>query len=135
MGELIDNPNEAPDASAADGAEMLPPDQTADWLDQLLLVDEPAYLDDHGFSARVIAALPQAQTASRAWLRPAILLGMTLLASVVAFLLLPVGPSLTYFFTFIAHLQSAPAIVFASMIVCVIGVGAGLLIARDETTS
>jgi hypothetical protein len=54
-----------------------------DWLDQQLREAAP-YIDDAGFTARVVQQLPPPRR-GRDWLRAAILLGMTLLASALAY--------------------------------------------------
>jgi hypothetical protein len=54
-----------------------------DWLDRELREAAP-YIDDDGFTARVLQQLPRPRR-GRDWLRAAILLGMTLLASVLAY--------------------------------------------------
>jgi hypothetical protein len=54
-----------------------------DWLDGELREAAP-YIDDEGFTARVLQQLPPPRR-SHDWLRAAILLGMTLLASVLAY--------------------------------------------------
>jgi hypothetical protein len=54
-----------------------------DWLDGELREAAP-YIDDEGFTARVLQRLPPPRR-SHDWLRAAILLGMTLLASVLAY--------------------------------------------------
>jgi hypothetical protein len=53
---------------------MKPP-ETNDSLDALLREND-AYLEDGGFTARVVAALPPRR---RSWLRPVILLGATVI--------------------------------------------------------
>jgi len=53
-----------------------------DWLDARLRVEAP-YIDDAGFSARVIARLPARR--SRNYLRAIILLAATVLASAIAY--------------------------------------------------
>jgi hypothetical protein len=52
-----------------------------------LLREQSAYVDDDGFTARVIAALPQHSRHS--WLQPAILLGAAAVGSVLAIRWLP----------------------------------------------
>ncbi|MGD1020834.1 MAG: hypothetical protein ABSA12_16100 [Verrucomicrobiia bacterium] len=47
-----------------------------------LLHEQNAYVDDNGFTARVIAALPPRRY--RAWLRPALLLGAAAIATALA---------------------------------------------------
>jgi hypothetical protein len=54
-----------------------------DWLDRELRESAP-YIDDEGFTARVLQQLPSPRR-SRDLLRAAILLGMTFLASLLAY--------------------------------------------------
>ena len=54
-----------------------------DWLDRRLREEMP-YIDDAGFTARIVQKLP-APVSRRSW-RAAILISMTLLASVVTYL-------------------------------------------------
>ena len=56
-----------------------------DWLDRQLREAAP-YIDDEGFTARVLQQLPPPRNARRSF-RGAILLTITLLASVLAYLL------------------------------------------------
>ncbi len=58
-------------------------DGELDWLDARLR-DEQPYIDDAGFTARVVHQLPVRRRAPR-FLRSAILLAATLIASVIAF--------------------------------------------------
>jgi hypothetical protein len=62
------------------------PPETSDPLDALLR-DQNQYVEDNGFTARVISALPQRR--QRFWLRPLFLLGTTTMGSVLAVLWLP----------------------------------------------
>ena len=55
-----------------------------DWLDARLR-DDAVYIDDGGFTARVVQKLPTRRV--RLVVRAAILLGLTLVASVIAYLL------------------------------------------------
>ncbi len=57
----------------------------ADWLDAKLR-DEMPYIDDAGFTARLVKQLPVQRRASRS-LRSAIIIGVTLLACVIAYFL------------------------------------------------
>ena len=57
----------------------MPPPETNDPLDTLLHENEP-YIDDNGFSARVMASLPPRR---RSWLRPVVLFSATLLSLAV----------------------------------------------------
>lgn len=51
-------------------------DRETDWLDRLLLEDAAehaaAYVDDAGFTAKVVAALPPAVAAMPRWRKPAV---------------------------------------------------------------
>jgi hypothetical protein len=53
-----------------------------------LLREQNTYVDDNGFTARVVKSLPRRR---RAWLRPVILLGATAIGSVLALRWLPWG--------------------------------------------
>ncbi len=56
------------------------PPETNDPLDALLR-EQDKYIEDNGFTARVVAALPRRR---RAWLRPVILMGAVAIGSVLA---------------------------------------------------
>src|SRR5882724_6259686 len=53
-----------------------------------LLRDQNVYIEDGGFTARVVQSLPRRR---RAWLRPAFLLAVTVIGSVLAALWVPWG--------------------------------------------
>ena len=59
--------------------------QQEDWLDQKLREAAP-YIDDEGFTTRVLEQLPPVRR-GRDWLHAVILLGFTLLASALAYVL------------------------------------------------
>ena len=61
------------------------PSENNDPLDALLHRQDD-YIEDVGFTSRVMAALPSRR---RAWLRPAFLLGATAVGSVLTFLWVP----------------------------------------------
>jgi hypothetical protein len=65
---------------------MSPP-ETNDPLDAWLR-EQDKYIEDNGFTVRVVAALPRRR---RAWLRPALLLGAVAIGSVLAVSWLPWG--------------------------------------------
>ena len=56
-----------------------------DWLEEVLR-EEPRYLDDAGFTARVVAAMPRRRKYH--WLRTVILASMSVLAVVVGLFVL-----------------------------------------------
>lgn len=62
---------------------MNPPENN-DPLDALLRAQDD-YVEDNGFTARVLAALPRRRT----WVRPTLLLGATVIASMLAAWWLP----------------------------------------------
>src|SRR5437867_8218496 len=62
------------------------PPETNDPLDALLR-EHNTYIDDNGFTARVLAALPPRRR--RAWWRPTLLLGATAIGCVLAILWIP----------------------------------------------
>jgi hypothetical protein len=53
-----------------------------------LLREQNTYIDDGGFTARVVQSLPPRR---RAWLRPALLIGATVTGSMLAVLWVPWG--------------------------------------------
>jgi len=67
---------------------IMNPPETHDPLDAWLR-EQDKYIEDNGFTARVVAALPRRRR--RAWLRPALLLGAVAIGSVPAVLWLPWG--------------------------------------------
>ena len=85
-----------------------------DKLDLLLREDARAALDDAGFRARVMRALPPRQPSSRAWVKPALLLGSALLGSLLAALFLPAGSAVIQGYIDLAqHRGMTPAAVAA----------------------
>jgi hypothetical protein len=62
------------------------PPESNDPLDALLR-EQDKYIEDNGFTARIVAALPRRRR--RAWLRPVLLLGTVAIGSVLAVLWLP----------------------------------------------
>jgi hypothetical protein len=66
---------------------IMNPPETNDPLDAWLR-EQDKYIEDNGFAARVVAALPRRR---RAWLRPVLLLGAVAIGSVLAVLWLPLG--------------------------------------------
>ena len=69
------------------------PPKTSDPLEKLLQ-EQSAYVEDVGFTARVISSLPR--PARRSWVRPLVLLGATLAGLVLSIYWMPWGelPSL-----------------------------------------
>ena len=60
-----------------------------DWLEKLLGKEEP-YIDDGGFTNRVLQSLPPPDT-QKVWLKPTLLVTATACSSLLAAILLPSG--------------------------------------------
>jgi type IV secretory pathway component VirB8 len=103
-----------------------------DWLDDLL-IEEPAYIDDAGFTSRVISQLPV--TTQRPALRAAILLAMTVLACIVTAAFTPLDNYVAFFVTFTASLHAWPALVAIGTVVATIVGLCSVWMARGEVTS
>ena len=103
----------------------------ADWLDAKLR-DELPYIDDAGFTARVVQQLPARRRSSRS-LRAAILLGTTVLASVLAFVF--AGSYVLDSAAFLAVIPTRILFVLGvcfAMLVMVGGGAAAVLKSRDQ---
>jgi hypothetical protein len=85
-----------------------------DWLDARLR-DEMPYIDDDGFTARVVQKLPTTRPRS---FRVAILIGLTIVASVIAYLLSDGGR----FLVVEAYRLMSMPLVFVSVIAIVLSV-------------
>lgn len=91
-----------------------------DWLDDVLKDGTSRYLDDAGFTASVVAALPVRK--QRAWVRPVILGGATVAGCVAGLILLPGGKFVTDCVLQLIHARALqpslilPALVVAGMI-------------------
>ena len=80
-----------------------------DWLVRRLREEMP-YIDDAGFTARIVQKLPAAQ--SRRSYRAAILIGLTLLASFIAYVISDGG----HFLVVEAYRLAAMPLVFISLV-------------------
>lgn len=78
-----------------------------DWLDDVLKQDDQ-YINDDGFAARVVAALPAKH--KRAWLRPVILCSATMAGLALTFTILPVPIYLADSFVQLVHARSLSAV-------------------------
>jgi hypothetical protein len=96
-----------------------------DWLDRALLEAAP-YIDDDGFTARVLQQLPPPRRRYDL-LRAAILLGMTLLASVLAYVVSGGGRFVT---VTLERLEALPA-----LWVFVLALASSLMIAAIGATA
>lgn len=102
-----------------------------DWLDARLR-DEAVYIDDDGFTARVVQQLPASrQSRSR---RAVILLGVTLIACVVAYLISGRGTFLAHAAEFLVAMPIATVCAIAGacgLLVTVVGASAAVSKARS----
>jgi hypothetical protein len=103
-----------------------------DWMDRQLREAAP-YIDDEGFTARVLQQLPPLRR-GRDWLRAVILLGMTLLASALAYVVSDGGRFVS---VALERLAALPALwVFALALasgLAVTALGAAAAISRSKT--
>ena len=98
-----------------------------DWLDRELCEAAP-YIDDAGFTARVLQQLPPPRR-GRDLLRAAILLGMTLLASVLAYVVSGGGRFVTMTLERLAALPALWVFVLAltsSLVIAAVGATAAI---------
>lgn len=98
-----------------------------DWLDRELREAAP-YIDDAGFTARVLQQLPPPR-GGRDLLRAAILLGMTLLASVLAYVVSGGGRFVTMTLERLAALPALWVFVLAlasSLVIAAVGATAAI---------
>lgn len=98
-----------------------------DWLDRELREAAP-YIDDAGFTARVLQQLPPPRR-GRDLLRAAILLGMTLLASVLAYVVSGGGRFVTMTLERLAALPALWVFVLAltsSLVIAAVGATAAI---------
>ena len=103
-----------------------------DWLDRELREAAP-YIDDEGFTARVLQQLP-APRRGHDLLRAAILLGMTLLASALAYVVSGGGRFVSITLERLAALPALWVFVLAlASGLIVTAVGAAAAISRDRT--
>jgi hypothetical protein len=89
-----------------------------DPLDRLLREDAARRLDDAGFTARVMAALPAPRRARAGWFRPVLILGSTLLGSVLAVALAPAGTSLAQGFVDLARSHALTSSALTGIAIC-----------------
>ena len=103
-----------------------------DWLDAKLR-DEAPYIDDDGFTARVVRQLPRPTRSSRT--RNVILLGFTIIASLVAYLVSGGGTFLADSAAFLVAMPLPTVLAIAgisALLVMALGVSAALSRAREQ---
>jgi hypothetical protein len=100
-----------------------------DWLEEVLRREEP-YVDDNGFTGRVVATLPARRR--RAWLRPVIIGGATFAGLALAGLVLPVQHYLVDSFVQLYRARSLSAIPLAPVALIVLLFWAALSAVASE---
>jgi len=104
-----------------------------DWLDAKLR-DEASYIDDAGFTARVVQQLPARRRSSRS-LRAAILLGVTLFACVMAYVLSGRGAFLENAAEFLVAMPFVTVCALAlccGLVVLMVGTSAAVFKSREQ---
>lgn len=89
-----------------------------DPLDRLLREDAARKLDDGGFTARVMAALPAPRTSRAGWLKAALVLGSTLLGSALAVAFAPAGTSLVQGFLDVTRSHALTSSALTAIAIC-----------------
>jgi hypothetical protein len=100
-----------------------------DWLDNALK-HEDRYLDDAGFTARVIAALPARR--KRAWLRPLLIAGTSIAGLLVALFVLPAENALVNGFVQLMRARSFSAVPLLPVVVIALMFWATIAAAYSE---
>ncbi|MBL0140690.1 MAG: hypothetical protein IPP91_01155 [Betaproteobacteria bacterium] len=103
-----------------------------DAIDRRLREDGRRAVPDDGFSLRIERALPPRRL-SRAWFRPALVLGSAAIGSVLAWALAPAGTSVVQGFLDLARLQpNTPSALVAMGLAVAMAVTAAVLAAEEN---
>jgi hypothetical protein len=101
-------------------------------LDKLLRHDAQLDLQDDGFTARVVAALPARAPRARAWLKPALVMGSAAIGSALAVALSPQGTALVAGFQDLMYLRTASQGALAGLAICGALLMSAVVLAFDE---
>jgi hypothetical protein len=102
-----------------------------DPIDRLLREDAARPLPGDGFTPRVLASLPAAHTARATWWKPALILGSTLLGSVLAMAFAPEGTSLVQGFIDITQSRLLTSAALTGLATCAALLISALVLAAD----
>jgi hypothetical protein len=102
-----------------------------DPLDRLLREDAARALADDGFTSRLLASLPAARNARATWWKPALILGSTMLGSVLAMAFAPAGTSLVQGFIDITHSRLFTSAALTGLATCAALLISALVLAAD----
>jgi hypothetical protein len=100
-------------------------------MDRLLREDAARPLPDDGFTPRVLASLPAAHTARATWWKPALILGSTMLGSVLAMAFAPEGTSLVQGFVDITQSRVLTSAALTGLATCAALLISALVLAAD----
>ena len=102
-----------------------------DTLDRLLRADGARPLPDDGFTSRVATTLPPARASRGTWLKPALVLGSTLLGSVLAMAFAAEGTSLVQGFVDITQSRRLTSAALTGIATCAALLISALVLAAD----
>ena len=102
-----------------------------DPMDRLLRADAARILPDDGFTGRLLATLPAPRTARASWWKPALILGSTMLGSVLALAFAPEGTSLVQGFIDITHSRLMTSAALTGLATCAALLISALVLAAD----
>jgi hypothetical protein len=102
-----------------------------DSMDHLLRDDASRGMPDDGFTHRVLAALPAAQNVRAGWWKPALIMGSTMLGSVLAMAFAPEGTSLVQGFVDITHSRVFTSAALTGLATCGALLISALVLAAD----
>jgi len=89
-----------------------------DSLDRILKADARSPLEDAGFTARVMQAIPGPAPRTSPWLKPALVLGSATVGSLLAAMLSPMGTALVDGFGDLMFLRTGSQGAIASLALC-----------------
>jgi hypothetical protein len=104
---------------------------TNDPMDRLLHEDAARSLRDDGFTSRVMASLPAKRGARATWWKPALIVGSTMLGSVLAMAFAPAGTSLVQGFIDITHSRVLTSAALTGLATCAALLICALVLAAD----
>jgi hypothetical protein len=103
---------------------------TKDWMDRLLRDDAARGLPNDGFTRRVLASLPPPRAHRLSW-KPALIVGSTMLGSVLAMAFAPAGTSLVQGFIDITHSRVMTSAALTGLATCAALLISALVLATD----
>jgi len=101
-------------------------------IERLLRHDARIEIEDNGFSARVLGAIPSRATRERTWLKPALVMGSAALGSALAIALSPAGTALVAGFQDLMSLRAGSQGAIAGLAMCGALLLSALVIAFEE---